>query len=714
MTIVKNIPILLFTFFTACTHLQPVEKIDRKALVERHIVNITTVDSVSSLTVGNGGFAFTVDFTGLQTYPELYENGIPLGSYSNWGWHSFPNIHNYNINECLKNYNYHGRKVSYNVEWNNTSRKEAAADYFRQNPHRVHLGMLGLDLIHPDGSPVNPRDIDFVSQSLNPWSGKIESAFIAEGYAVKVITYAHQEMDVVSAKIVSPLISKGLLRVRIRFPYPSGQHTDEGCDWTRPERHISLPRYATDTSVIINRRMDSTFYSANLAWKGKARLLKNAAHDFIIVPDSLRDSFTISCLFSPEVTETSVPDFETTERNNRVLWEAFWSAGGAVDFSGSTDPRAAELERRVVLSQYLTKIQCSGILPPQETGLTYNSSYGKFHLEMHWWQSAHFALWQRTALLEKSLGYYLRISENAFNTADRQGFRGYRWPKMTDPYGNDSPSDIGSFLIWQQPHVIYLAELCYRSKPDVETVRKYAGLVFATADFMASYAWRDRVNNRFVLGPTLIPAQERYPPETTLNPSFELAYWYYGLATAQKWRERLGIQRNQEWDSVLVQLSPLPKSGNIYLATETAPDSYTNPRFLTDHPVVLAAYGMLPQSRLVDTAVMRKTFDFVWNNWNWNETRGWDFPMVAMAATRLGMPEKAVDALFMKTGSNTWLPNGHNYQNDRLRVYLPGNGGLLTAIAIMCAGFDNSRTDLPGFPKNGTWKVRYEGINKLP
>jgi hypothetical protein len=231
---------------------------------------------------------------------------------------------------------------------------------------------------------------------------------------------------------------------------------------------------------------------------------------------------------------------------------------------------------------------------------------------------------------------------------------------------------------------------------------------------MASYAWHDRTKNRFVLGPALIPAQERYPAETTLNPSFELAYWYYGLATAQKWRERLGIQRNKAWDSVLVQLSPLPKAGNIYLAAETAPDSYTNPQFLTDHPIVLAAYGMLPASRLVDTAVMRNTFDYVWNNWNWNETWGWDFPMVAMTATRLGMPEKAVEALFMKTGSNTWLPNGHNYQNDRLRVYLPGNGGLLTAIAIMCAGFDNSRSDLPGFPKDGTWKVRYEGLNKLP
>jgi protein-glucosylgalactosylhydroxylysine glucosidase len=41
-------------------------------------------------------------------------------------------------------------------------------------------------------------------------------------------------------------------------------------------------------------------------------------------------------------------------------WKDFWETGGAVDFSGTADPRAFELERRVVLSQYLTRIQCAG------------------------------------------------------------------------------------------------------------------------------------------------------------------------------------------------------------------------------------------------------------------------------------------------------------------------------------------------------------------
>lgn len=109
---------------------------------------------------------------------------------------------------------------------------------------------------------------------------------------------------------------------------------------------------------------------------------------------------------------------------------------------------------------------------------------------------------------------------------------------------------------------------------------------------------------------------------------------------------------------------------------------------------------------------MKKTFNYVWQNWQWNKTWGWDFPITAMTATRLGMPEKALDALFMDVVKNTYLVNGHNYQDKRLRLYLPGNGGFLAAVAMMCAGFDGCKTDLPGFPQDGSWKVRWENLSK--
>ena len=67
------------------------QPIDRQALVTRHNPVLRTFDPESPLSVGNGQFAFTVDVTGLQTFPEAFDRTIPLGTLSQWGWHSAPN-----------------------------------------------------------------------------------------------------------------------------------------------------------------------------------------------------------------------------------------------------------------------------------------------------------------------------------------------------------------------------------------------------------------------------------------------------------------------------------------------------------------------------------------------------------------------------------------------------------------------------------------------
>ena len=85
-----------------------------------------------------------------------------------------------------------------------------------------------------------------------------------------------------------------------------------------------------------------------------------------------------------------------------------------------------------------------------------------------------------------------------------------------------------------------------------------------------------------------------------------------------------------------------------------------------------------------------------------------------MTAARLNKPEQAINALLMDVQKNTYLVNGHNYQDSRLRMYLPGNGGILTAVAMMAAGWDGSKINAPGFPKDGKWKVRWEGFAKSP
>jgi hypothetical protein len=41
--------------------------------------------------------------------------------------------------------------------------------------------------------------------------------------------------------------------------------------------------------------------------------------------------------------------------------------------------------------------------------------------------------------------------------------------------------------------------------------------------------------------------------------------------------------------------------------------------------------------------------------------------------------------------------------------------GLLTAIAMMAAGWDGApQRHAPGFPDNGRWQVRWEGLKPMP
>ena len=706
--ITKLITISLFTLLSVNLS---AKKIDRHALVTRNNILVEKADTLESLSVGNGEFAFTTDITGLQTFYKEYENGVTLGTQSNWGWHTFPNTQNYKPMESALYSDYQGRKVPYLAQFKGTGRDAQAANYFRENPQRLNLGVIRLLMKKPDGSEVKIADIQNPKHRLNLWEGRITSEFSVEGQPVKVELFCHQQSDLISAKITSPLIAKGQLKVEWLFPFAVPGHVHSGYDFKSVDKHQSQLVKLNDKSAKILRTLDNDRYQVRLGWEEAATLEEKGKHDFVLSAKS-GNSLTFSCLFTPQEKKETLPTFTETEKENLGNWKKFWETSGVVDFSACTDSRAPELERRFVLSQYLTKIQNSGSLPPQETGLVFNSWYGKFHLEMHWWHSAHFFNWNHPEYLVKQLEWYQHIYAKGLETAQLQGFKGVRWPKMVGPEGQNSPSGVGSYLIWQQPHFIYMAEQLYRSKPSQETLEKFKKEVFATADFMADFAVLDPTTKVYNLLSPLIPAQEHWPRETTINPPYELAYWYWGLTVAQEWRKRLNLPADPKWEAVRLGLAAPKQENGVYLGIANAPDSYTNPKNMTDHPSVLGTLGMLPMWDKIDPEIMRNTLKVVMQKWDWPSTWGWDYPMVAMCATRLLEPDIALEALLKNVQKNTYLKNGHNYQSERLRIYMPGNGGFLKAISLMCAGWEGCTVQNPGFPKNGKWDVKWENLEK--
>lgn len=686
---------------------------DRYRIVSRHTVRQTSADPLEPLSVGNGEFAFTADVTGLQTFPSFHAEGMRLGTQAQWAWHSAPNPEGFVIEDSFEDYETAGgRTVPYATTGPDFGdptadhRGKRARQWLRENPHRVDLGRIGF--VRPDGSPLQLRDLGAVSQRLDLWRGRIESRFELDGTLVEVTTTCDPELDLLAVRIESPLLAKGELAVGTRFPYAVGNWSDPS-DWTAPTCHRSDVTVRGNRADI-TRVLDDDVHHVVLAWSNGAKLKQVGPHEFVLYSDGI-GVVELTATFSPTSVAATPPTVAETLATAEVHWAEFWSTGGMVDLSGCTDPRAEELERRIVLSQYLTAIHCAGSTPPQETGLVTNSWRGKFHLEMHWWHAAHFALWNHTPLLERSLAWYERILPVAQENARVQGYSGARWPKQVGPQGRESPSDVGALLIWQQPHPIYFAELVWRRQPSRRTLERFARLVFESAAFMAAYATWDPRQERFDLGPPLVSAQEKAFPSRAeaRNPSFELAYWAWGLETAQTWRQRLGLARIPAWDAVAKQLAPLPTRNGLYVELEHPVTEREG------HPTMVGALGFVPDVGQVQPERMRATLRDVLSRWEWSDTWGWDYPLLAMTACRVGEPRLAVDALLMDAPKNHYLGNGHNFQRPgTLPLYLPGNGGLLYAVAMMAAGWDGApEGPAPGFPSTG-WQVRAENISPAP
>ena len=737
-------------------------KIDRYALVSRHNISLQKIDATSPLMVGNGNFAFTADITGLQTFPEQYSPLAPLLTEAQWGWHSFPNPRHYQYEDSLVPVPVHGSIQYYPWLRDGSEATKPAIAFLRENPHRISLGRLSLYLISRGGKPARFADLSAIHQTLDLWSATLDSRFELEGEPVQVQTRVHPDSDMLIVTLTSPALAAGRLGVDLRFPGVSTTLNPDPSDWNHPERHGTTVTARSSRRLWLRRQLDDTRYFVTVGADRDVTFASIAPHAFRILPvgKSMPESITVMVLFSEQLHAGALPDARAAQDAVTRYWKRYWSQGGAVDFSGSTDPRASELERRVVLSQYLMAVNAAGSLPPQEEGLFSNSWNGKFHLEMHIWHAGHFALWGHPELLERSMPWYLSHLQQAEARARAHGAQGAWWPKMVGPDGRESPSTINPFIMWQQPSPIYLAELIYRAQPTRATLDRYRDLVFQTAELLASFPYFDRSHEQYTLGPPIVPAQEVFPPLSTFNPTFELEYFRFGLRTAQLWRERLGLARDAHWDTVLQKLAPAPQRAGLYLATESFPQLWDQARspecsggrtasqcWNRDHPSFLGALGLLP-GKDVDRATMQRTLSAVEQHWDLRQTWGWDFPLMAMTAARLHEPQKAIDLLLYDAPNNQFgtagmTPRMHlqlggadtpeanargasptgapmppathapTYERDA-QTYFPSNGSLLLAVAMMAAGWDGESTPAPGFPHDGRWRVRSEGLQRLP
>ncbi len=663
------------------------EPIDRRALVDRHRIQLTEPKPWFQL--GNGEFTFNADGTGLQTFAG--------NTMAHWAWHSLPLPPGCEAQDVPATGTIMtGRPTGGQVV---PAGSEALYAWMYENPHRANLGRLRL--VRGDGSALEPDSIAGLRRTLDLWSGLATSRYAVEGAEMRVETCCHPERDQVALRLDSRALHDSRLAVMLDFGYPVADGGEPWLgDWHQADRHLTERIGGNATRVHLRRSIDATVQHVVLCVTGGRISQASAAHAWMVHADPGAGPLEVVCWFGQDAPRPDQPDVAATQAESARHWEGFWRAGAAIDLSGSRDPRWRELERRIVLSQYVMAVQSAGSMPPQESGLHHNSWNGQSHLEMLWWHVAHFALWGRWEMARKSLDYLPRIAPMAAALAQQLGGTGLKWPKMVGPEGRNAPAFMHEILLWHQPHPIFLAELEYRLSPGRATLDRWKDVVFGTAEHMADYARWDAASDRYVLDPA-IPCCEQ---GLGSNPTFELAYWRYGLGMAQTWRERLGMPRHPAWDTVRNRLAPLPVQDGVYLICGDWGDTYTARN--SSHPDPIGAFAFLPFDDTIDPATAHRTVLEVLRTWSWKSCWGWDFPWMAMAAARVGEPGKAIDILLHDAAFNQYTADGIN-----AGWYLPGNGALLYAVAMMADGWDGGPAGpQPGFPADGSWTVRSEGL----
>lgn len=391
--------------------------INRQEIVQRFNPHRTASSNSTPLQVGNGNFAFGADVTGLQTF-------LPYNILTTWCWHnsSLPTTPNQTEPSDFTGLDWwtHGRLVNYDQP------NPAEADisqWLIANPQRVNVGRIGLWF---GGSNVSETDLQGKSQTLDVYSGTMMSSFKYKGCEVTVNTFADPDSTTIAVEIQSSLLITSELGVFFDYPYMTGDNKFEAPFvglWNATANHTTFLQ-SGDQEAQIQHDMDATTYYTTIHWNSTANVSGPLpdSHRYLLMPSGSKllsftatyhdhPNATMAPYYSPQGQGTHInTDFSTIQASSTAWWESFWETGAFVDLTCTNNESAIEIQRRIVLSEYLLAVNEAGFDPPQESGLSDNGWYGKFHAEQFVWHLGHWGRWGKWALLDRAIpGVYERF-----------------------------------------------------------------------------------------------------------------------------------------------------------------------------------------------------------------------------------------------------------------------------------------------------------------
>ena len=568
------------------------------------------------VTIGNGDFAITLDQTGTQSLYEIYKD-IPLSTMSNKNWF-------YKDKKDIKPSYVDGKAyMLFNLD------NDPNYQINRQYPFKYSFMQI---LLYDNDKLIDINNIKDVKQELDLYKGIVTSSFNYKEKINKTTSFIYQDHDEFNFKLQSDN-----LNLALKFNYPS--YTKNGY------RLDILPNVLVKEDRITLLYDDKNSLSFKLKSSSNYQIVENT-----LIFDDNNVSFSLAL----------------DEIKEGKLLDEFWKCDNGIIIDNE------ELVKKMVLSKYLLHVNSTGIYPPQESGLTYNCWNSKFHLEMHLIHSLWNIYNNHVGDLVKSFDYYLSIMPSSLKRASLNGYKGLRFPKMTGPDGEDSPSNIGPLLIWQAPHILFMLQEIYYLYNKENIIKKYEPLISGTIDFMISFLTLK--DSKYQMLDPLLEACESIPLDRCQNPSFELEYWRYTLERQPKIDTVLyGHQRYDYLDITSKIITPKEDDG-IYLKTYGVIDKYD---LYKDHPTEGFLMSFF-KSKIVDKEKMVKTIDYILKNMDLSSYWGWDFPFLGLSLLNCGEIEKSIEVTQLNTINNQYLYNGYNTSpRDDLKAYLPGNGAFL-------------------------------------
>lgn len=259
----------------------------------------------------------------------------------------------------------HDRLVNYNQP--NPAQSDISS-WLIQNPQRLNLARIGLSFNGEETT--EEEELEDKTQELDLWTGKISSSFKYKGTAIYVETWADASSDTIGISVESELLAKGSLGIFFDFPFPTRNKFDAPFvgvfNATSSHRTTLRPRKGSAT---IRHDLDETSYDVSFNWNSQADISGPAegTHRYLLQPSGKTKNIALSVTFSPDATRARVPSLDEIKQASRDWWESFWNSGAFVDLTTTPSAKATELQRRIVLSQYLTAINSASAYPPQGT-----------------------------------------------------------------------------------------------------------------------------------------------------------------------------------------------------------------------------------------------------------------------------------------------------------------------------------------------------------